>query len=76
MGLLETFRAQPQTLVMPEIPAGSLAKKLYSTYLSYLPAEKAAFPLKMNVDARGQLHRAPEDREMRSVFRKYQQAGA
>ena len=53
MGLLETFRAQPQTLVMPEIPAGSLAKKLYSTYLSYLPAEKAAFPLKMNVDARG-----------------------
>ena len=53
VGLLETFRAQPQTLVMPEIPAGSLAKKLYSTYLSYLPAEKAAFPLKMNVDDRG-----------------------
>ena len=38
---------------MPEIPADSFAKKLYSTYLSYLPAEKAAFPLKMNVDARG-----------------------
>jgi len=38
---------------MPEIPAGSFAKKLYSTYLSYLPKEKAAFPLKMNVDARG-----------------------
>ena len=38
---------------MPEIPAGSFAKKLYSTYLSYLPREKAAFPLKMNVDARG-----------------------
>lgn len=51
--LLEAFRAQPQTLQMPEIPADSLAKKLYSTYLSYLPAEKAAFPLQMNVDARG-----------------------
>ena len=52
-GLLEQFRAQPQTLVMPDIPAGSFAKKLYSTYLSYLPREKAAFPLKMNEDARG-----------------------
>lgn len=51
--LLEAFQAQPQTLQMPEIPADSFAKKLYSTYLSYLPAEKAAFPLKMNVDARG-----------------------
>lgn len=53
VSLLESFRAQSQTLVMPEIPAGSFAKKLYSTYLSYLPREKAAFPLKMNVDARG-----------------------
>ena len=51
--LLEAFQAQPQTLQMPEIPADSFAKKLYSTYLSYLPVEKAAFPLKMNVDARG-----------------------
>ena len=51
--LIETFRAQPQTLVMPEIPNGSFAKKLYSTYLSYLPKEKVAFPLKMNVDQRG-----------------------
>ncbi|MBQ8248651.1 MAG: capsular polysaccharide biosynthesis protein CapF [Clostridia bacterium] len=51
--LLESFKAQPTTLVMPEIPNGSFAKKLYSTYLSYLPKEKAAFPLKMNVDARG-----------------------
>lgn len=51
--LLEQFKAQPQTLVMPEIPAGSFAKKLYSTYLSYLPKEKVAFPLKMNVDDRG-----------------------
>ncbi len=51
--LLESFKAQPTTLVMPEIPAGSFAKKLYSTYLSYLPKEKIAFPLKMNVDARG-----------------------
>ena len=51
--LLESFKAQPQTLVMPEIPSGSFAKKLYSTYLSYLPKEKVSFPLKMNVDARG-----------------------
>ena len=53
VSLLETFRRQPQTLVIPEIPEGSFAKKLYSTYLSYLPKEKVAFPLKMNVDARG-----------------------
>ena len=51
--LIETFRGQPSSLVMPEIPAGSFEKKLYSTYLSYLPKEKAAFPLKMNVDQRG-----------------------
>ena len=51
--LLKAFQAQPQTLLIPEIPADSFAKKLYSTYLSYLPAEKAAFPLKMNADARG-----------------------
>ena len=51
--LLRSFKAQPQTLVMPEIPKGSFAKKLYSTYLSYLPKEKVSFPLKMNVDDRG-----------------------
>jgi len=51
--LLDAFKAQPATLLMPEIPQGSFAKKLYSTYLSYLPKEKAAFPLKMNVDDRG-----------------------
>ena len=51
--LLKSFAAQPQTLMIPEIPAGSFAKKLYSTYLSYLPYEKTAFPLKMNVDDRG-----------------------
>ena len=51
--LLESFKAQSSTLVMPEIPRGSFAKKLYSTYLSYLPKEKVSFPLKMNVDARG-----------------------
>lgn len=53
VSLLDDFKAQPQTLRMPEIPAASFAKKLYSTYLSYLPKEKAAFPLKMNVDDRG-----------------------
>ena len=51
--LLKQFAAQPQTLMIPEIPANSFAKKLYSTYLSYLPKEKVAFPLKMNVDERG-----------------------
>ncbi len=51
--LIESFRAQPQTLLMPEIPAGSFEKKLYSTFLSYLPKEKVSFPLKMNEDARG-----------------------
>ena len=51
--LLDAFKNQPQTLVMPQIPNGSFAKKLYSTYLSYLPKEKVSFPLKMNVDARG-----------------------
>ena len=44
--LLESFRRQSESLIMPEIPAGSFAKKLYSTYLSYLPKEKASFPLK------------------------------
>ena len=51
--LLESFARQPLTLVIPEIPEGSFAKKLYSTYLSYLPKEKVSFPLKMNVDQRG-----------------------
>lgn len=51
--LLEGFKQQPKTLVLPEIPAGSFAKKLYSTYLSYLPKEAVSFPLKMNVDDRG-----------------------
>ena len=51
--LLESFSAQPSSLVMPEIHDGSFAKKLYSTYLSYLPKEKVAFPLKMNIDDRG-----------------------
>ncbi len=51
--LLDAFRAQTSTLVMPEIPDNSFAKKLYSTYLSYLPKAKASFPLKMNCDDRG-----------------------
>lgn len=51
--LLKGFAEQPKTLVLPEIPSGSFAKKLHSTYLSYLPKEKVAFPLKMNVDDRG-----------------------
>ena len=53
VALLDAFKAQPSTLTMPEIPHNSFAKKLYSTYLSYLPKEKASFPLKMNVDDRG-----------------------
>jgi UDP-2-acetamido-2,6-beta-L-arabino-hexul-4-ose reductase len=51
--LLESFRRQPETLMLPEIPNGSFAKKLYTTYLSYLPKEKVAYPVKMNVDDRG-----------------------
>lgn len=51
--LIRSFADQPRTLVIPEIPHGSLAKKLYSTYLSYLPKEKVSFPLKMNNDDRG-----------------------
>ena len=51
--LLHAFKNQPKTLLMPEIPHNSFAKKLYSTYLSYLPKEAVSFPLKMNVDARG-----------------------
>ena len=50
---LHRFHDQPKTLVIPEIPNGSFEKKLYSMYLSYLPKDKVAFPLKMNVDARG-----------------------
>ena len=50
---LEEFKTQPESLIMPEIPYGSFAKKLYSTYLSYLPKEKVSFPLKMNADNRG-----------------------
>lgn len=51
--LLEAFKAQPTTLLMPEIAENSFAKKLYSTFLSYLPKEKVAFPLSMNRDERG-----------------------
>lgn len=53
VSLLEDFHAQPTTLQMPKIPNGSFEKKLYSTYLSYLPKEKVKFELKMNCDERG-----------------------
>lgn len=53
VNLLHQFADQPRTLMMPQMPAGSFTKKLYSTYLSYLPKEKVAYPLKMNVDGRG-----------------------
>ena len=53
VSLLESFKSQPNTLLMPSIPDGSFAKKLYSTYLSYLPEEKISFDLKMNRDERG-----------------------
>lgn len=53
VALLDGFKAQPGSLIMPEIPHNSFAKKLYSTYLSYLPKEKVSFLLKMNVDDRG-----------------------
>lgn len=63
VALLERFRAFPRTIAMPEIPEGSFAKKLYSTYLSYLPAGKVAFPLKMNVDERGSFTELMRTRE-------------
>ncbi len=53
VALLQAFKDQQDTLIVPDIPAGSFAKKLYSTYLSYLPKEKVCLPLKMNVDNRG-----------------------
>lgn len=53
VGLLESYEAQPRTLFMPSIPEDSFEKKLYSTYLSYLPSEKIKFPFNMNTDARG-----------------------
>lgn len=53
VNLLESFKKQPHTLIIPEIPDGSFAKALYSTYLSYLPKDKTSFELKMNVDSRG-----------------------
>ena len=51
--LLNSFKAQPENLVIPEIPENSFEKKLYSTYLSYLPKDKVSFPLNMNIDDRG-----------------------
>ena len=51
--LLESFKSQPKTLMMPKIPEGSFAKKLYSLYLTYLPTDKFKYALKMNVDDRG-----------------------
>lgn len=53
VALLNTFKSQPESLVVPKIPNGSFSKKLYSTYLSYLPKENVVFPLKMNCDDRG-----------------------
>ncbi len=53
VNLLNEFKNQPKSLVMPEIPNKSFAKKLYSTYLSYLPKDKVSFKLKMNIDERG-----------------------
>ena len=70
VSLLESFKNQPQTLTAPEIPYGSFAKKLYSTYLSYLPKEKVAFPLKMNVDDRRKPSRvSPRKRDPRCSCR-------
>ena len=53
VGLLQEFKRQPETLMMPKMPEGSFAKKLYSLYLTYLPVEKFKYALKMNMDDRG-----------------------
>lgn len=65
--LLNRFSEQPKTLVIPEIPEGSFAKALYSTYLSYLPEEKVAFPLKMNIDSRGSFTELVKSRNVGQV---------
>ena len=56
--LLQVFKSQPITLMMPKMPEGSFAKKLYSLYLTYLPVEKFKYAMKMNVDERGSFKRA------------------
>ena len=66
--LLEALKNQPKTLVLPEIPNQSFAKKLYSTYLSYLPREAVSFPLKMRCWMNGQFYRIVEDCEKRTGF--------
>lgn len=53
VNLLKSFRAMPETLIMPSIPEGSFAKKLYSAYLSYLSPEKMAYGFRSSVDNRG-----------------------
>lgn len=53
VNLLQEFKKQPQTIMMPKMPEGSFAKKLYSLYLTYLPTERFKYSMKMNVDARG-----------------------
>lgn len=53
IALLKEFKKQPTTLMMPKIPEGSFAKKLFSLYLTYLPKDKFSYPLKMNIDDRG-----------------------
>ena len=67
---LHKFHDQPATLIMPQIAPGSFEKKLYSMYLSYLPADKVAFDLKMNCDARV-LHRTCQNSGPRPVLRKH-----
>lgn len=75
VSLLDEFKAQPKTLLMPKIPAGSFAKKLYSTYLSYLPKEKAIFDLKMNSDDRGSFTELMKTADCGPIFRKHIQTG-
>ena len=53
VALLQEFKKQPVSLLMPKMPEGSFAKKLFSLYLSYLPADKFKYAMKMNVDQRG-----------------------
>lgn len=71
---LHQFHKQPATLMMPAIPEGSFEKKLYSMYLSYLPAEKVAFDLEMKCDERGSFTELLKTR-ITAVFGEYQPAG-
>ncbi len=73
--LLQEFKAQPTTLMMPKMPDGSFAKKLYSLYLTYLPTDKFKYALKMNVDNRGSFTELVHTADLRAGEHQHQSSG-